>query len=282
MRHSKIKNSAIIFELLLRKLTSDTINGVENSSALSIIREFFNKKTAVGKEYELYQTIIQNKFSTEVKATLLLEQVLAARKTLNEKKLRKEKYGIVKKLKETYDIEEFFDTKLDLYKEYASIYKLFECTDEDKPESILKEKITILEHAVTIPKEKSKDTLLETFEKEHKDIRLIAYKFLIDKFNKKYSSQLDINQRELLKEYIYNISNTNELLEYVKKTVIPIKKELTEQLHRVDDKVTQIKLQETISMLDKFDNVKFIKDGDILSLLRYYELIKEIKEAENE
>ena len=279
MRHSKIKNPAIIFELLLRKLTSDTINGNDNSPALTVIREFFNKKTMMGKEYELYQILTKNRFSSETKANMLLEQVLNSRKTLNERQLKKEKYEIIKRLKEIYDIEDFFSTKLDSYRVYASIYKLFESTSSDSPELIFKEKATILEHCIqqTSSGEK-KDNILEQFENENKDIRLLAYKYLVDNFNKKYSYQLDVNQKALLREYIYNISNTNSLTEYVKSIIPNIQKYLTESLSKIDDKVTKIKLHETISMLDKMKTVKIVKDENILSLLRYYELIKEIKE----
>jgi len=277
--HSKIKNPAIVFELLLRKLTSDTINGVEKSPALSIIKEFFNKNTSLGKEHELYQIIIRNKFSTETKANILLEQVLNSRKTINDKSLQREKYEIIKKIKENYNIDEFFNTKLDNYKLYASIYKLFENTLSSFPEQIAREKITIIEHIVSDKTaKKNAETLLEKYETESKDVRLIAYKILVDKFNRKYSSTLDENQKSILKEYIYNASNNSKLLEHVQHKLPVLTKELKKCLSEVDDTVIQIKLSETISLLNKFNNIKFVKDEHILNLLRYYELLKEFKE----
>jgi len=282
IKHSKIKNPAIVFEILLRKLTSDTVNGNENSPSLSIIKEFFNKKTALGKEQELYQILIRNRFSTEMKANALLEEVLRSRSTISEKQLRKEKYEVIKKIKESYDIEKFFDTKLDNYKLYASIYKLFENDITATPEQIIRERFTIIEHIVA-NKETKKDTetILEQYEKENTDIRLITYRLLVDKFNRKYSSQLDENQRKVLKEYIYNSSNNSKLLEYMKQQIPGIKKQLKQFLGKVDDTVTRIKLQETVSMLNKFDTIKFVKDEHVLSLLRYYELIKEFKGMKN-
>lgn len=283
MKHSKIKNCAIVFELLLRKLTSDTINGVEKSPALEIIKEFFNKRTALGREHELYQTLIRNKFSTETKANVLLEHVLDSRKTLNEKQLRKEKYEIIKKIKENYDIDQFFDTKLDNYKLYASIYKLFENDMTATAEQIVNEKFTIVEYIVTSKStQKSAETILEKFETENKDIRLITYKILVDKFNRKYSSQLDENQKKVLKEYIYNASNNPKLLEYVKTQLPYLKRELKRFSSQINDRVTQIKLHETVSLLDKFEAIKFVKDEHVLGLLRYYELLKECKGLKNE
>lgn len=283
MKHSKIKNPAIVFELLLRKLTSDTINGNENSPALSIIKEFFNKKTALGKEHELYQTLIRNKFSSDTKANVLLEHVLESRKTLNEKQLRKEKFEIIKKIKENYEIDKFFDTKLDNYKLYASIYKLFENDVTATPEQIVREKFTIVEHIISTKSvQKSAETILEQFETENKDIRLIAYRLLVDKFNKKYSSQLDESQKRVLKEYIYNASNNPHLLDYVKSQVPHLRKELNKYMSTVDDKVTQIKLHETVSLLNKFETIKFVKDEHVLGLLRYYELLKEFKGMKHE
>lgn len=280
--HNKIKNPAIVFELLLRKLTSDTVNGVDKSPSLLIIKEFFNKKTLLGKEHQLYQTLIANKFTNEVKANVLLEHVLQTRKTLNEKRLRTEKYNIVKKIKEHYDLVDFFNTKLDNYKLYASIYKLFENNSEISPQQIVKEKFYIIEHITSQSDiNKNANTILEQFENEPQDIKLIAYKLLIDKFNRKYTSTLDENQKTLLKEYIYNASNNSTLLKYVKTCVPKLKKELSSYYKGIDDKVLKIKLRETVSLLDKFDTVKFIKDGDVLNLLRYYELLKEFKEMNN-
>lgn len=278
MRHNKIKNSAIVFELLLRKLTSDTINGNENSPCLSIIKEFFNKNTVLGKEYQLYQILVQNKFSSETKANSLLEEVLRSRKTLNERQLRKEKYEIIKKIRENYDLESFFNTKLDNYKLYASVYKLFENDGQVSPLQIFKEKSVIIEHIVNDKKTTSNsESILEQFEKENKDVRLIAYKILVDKFNKKYSSKLDKNQKSLLREYIYNASNSIKLLEYIKNKIPLISGQIQKFIDTVDDKVIKIKLHETLTLLDKFNTIKFVKDEHVLSLLRYYELIKECK-----
>lgn len=279
MKHSKIKNPSIVFELLLRKLTSDTINGVENSPSLSIIKEFFNKKTLIGKEQELYQVLTRNKFSSEVKANSLIEQVLASRRTINEKSLKKEKYEVIKKIKEAYDVDDFFNTKIEKYKQYAAIYKLFENDGSESPEELLNDKYIIVEHIVGQPvKKEGSEALLEVYENEDKDVRFLAYKILIDKFNKKYSSYLNEGQKRLLKEYIYNISNSTKLLEYVKSQIPYIKKEISSYDGVVEDKVIQIKLHETISMLNKFDNIKSVKDEHILSLLRYYDLVKELKE----
>jgi len=278
LKHSKIKNPAIVFELLLRKLTSDTINGNETSPALSIIKEFFNKKTQLGKEYDLYQLLVRNKFSNETKANILLEHVLESRKTLNEKFLRNEKYNVIKKIREYYDINKFFDTKLDNYKLYASIYKLFENKNNISAIEIIKEKFQIIEHIVSDRQSpKNQNELIESFESEHKDVRLIAYRILVDKFNKKYSSKLDDIQKSILREYIYSASNSSTLLDSIKGKIPKLSKELKSYIGKVDDKVTQIKLKETVLLLNKFNNIKFIKDEDILGFLRYYELLKEIK-----
>lgn len=283
MKHSKIKNTAILFELLLRKLTSDTVNNVENSQALNIIKESFGKKTQLGREHELYQVLLRNKFSNENKASTLLEQVLQSRKTLNERQLGKEKYEIIKKIKENYDIDKFFDTKLDNYKLYASIYKLFETKDLnlESPENILREKYSIIEYIIN-KNSKKQETILEDFNQENTDIKLITYKILVDKFNRKYSSHLSDDQKDIIREYIYCSSNSDKLLNYVKGKIPKIKDELNSNVNNITDTVTKIKLQEAIQMLNKFNSLKFIKDDDVLSLLRYYELLKEMREIKHD
>ena len=112
-------------------------------------------------------------------------------------------------------------------------------------------------------------------------MRLIAYKLLVDNFNKKYSN-LDENQQMLLKNYINNISNTNSLREYINKQVPSIKEQIEKYSTRIDDDVVKIKLKEVISQLGKTTEGKVVKDSQVSTLLLCYELIKELKSHETE
>jgi hypothetical protein len=125
-KHSKIKNTAILFELLTRQITVDVLNSKENTSAVKILKEFFNPKTQLGKEYELYKVLVEKKYKTSEQASILLEAVIKSRRKLSNRSLKNEKYNLIKTIKETYDINEFFKSRIPNYKVLASIYNVFE------------------------------------------------------------------------------------------------------------------------------------------------------------
>ena len=100
------------------------------------------------------------------------------------------------------------------------------------------------------------------------------------KFNKKYSS-LSSDQRNLLREYINNISNTNSLKEFIETETIKVKKELQSYLPNVSDKVTKIKLNEAVNQADILMKGRIVEDKQVVTLMRYYQLVRELKNVEN-
>jgi hypothetical protein len=286
IKHSKFKNTGILFELLVRQITSDTLNNVSESQAGKIIRKFFHKNSPLSKELSLYQTIIKEKFNSETKASSLIEACLTARKKLNQKQLVNEKYNLIKEIKLNWDLNEFFNTRVSNYKVLASVYNLFEYDVTDNPKSMVNNKYTLIEH-ITFNKSdkqdkvKEKDTIIESLSKETSDIRNLTYKILTEKFNQKYSKNLSISQKNLLKKYITNVSNTTQLKEFVSSECLKLNKGLTELNKKVSDKVTKIKLTEVVKLLTKLTESKNVKDEHILALMKYYDLANELKKVVN-
>ncbi len=283
VKHNKIKNTAILYELLSRQITVDVLNDTKSPKSVKLFKEFFNKNTELGKEYELYSILLEKKYKSDTHASQLVEAVVKSRRKLSNRRLNNEKYNLIKTIKENYDIKEFFNTRLPNFKIMASVYKLFgtETGKEDfgpvqKTDSV----ITITEHIVQIPTKKDKKVqIVEEFEGEEKDLRLLSYQLLVDKFNKKYKS-LNESQKNLLKQYINNVSNTNSLKEFIDNEVIKIKRALTKLLPTVNDEITKIKLTEAISHTDSATRGKVVRDKHVVALMRYYELIKELRDVE--
>ena len=144
IKHSKFKNTGMLFELLTRQITSDIISSNE-SVAIQILKRYFNKNTELIKEYRLYKTLCEETLKSETKANMLIEAVLKARRGLNRNKLNNEKYELIKAIKENFDIDSFFQTKVQNYKLLASVYKIFEYNELENPVEITKSRITILE-----------------------------------------------------------------------------------------------------------------------------------------
>lgn len=285
-KHNKIKNTGILFELLTRQIAVDVMNDSQDSPAIKIIKEFFKETTQLGKENELYKVLVEKKYKTTSQAEILIEAVIKNRRKLSNKKLKNEKYNLIKTIKENYDVTAFFNSRINNYKVLASVYTLFENESMKEVVDSIEEtdsKITILEAIVqsNINSTKTQNRVIESLSEEDSDVRLLTYQLLVDKFNEKYST-LNESQKNLLREYISNLSNTNSLREFIDSEVIKIKKVLKSHLNRVDDKITKIKLTEAIKHTETAAGGKLVKDSHVVSLMRYYELIKELDNVHND
>ena len=275
VKHSKYKNTGILFELLTRQLTSDTIAG-NQPKALSFLKKHFKSKTELLKEYKIYHTLATQKYNKDSQATMLIETLVEAHGKLNKSQLRREKYNLIKEIKETYNVNDFFKAKITDYKIMASIYNLLE-NRKATALSIVNSKVTLLEHITkNKPKNSKKDVVLENYNKQDKDTRLLTYKVLLEKFNDKYSSLQD-NQKTLLKEYVNSVSNSPALKSFLNQEIKEVKKDLSRYSKKVEDKAVAIKLNETKLMIKPLCKKSSVNDDNVINLLNYYELVNELK-----
>ena len=279
IKHSKFKNTGILFELLVRQIASDTVSK-KDSAAVGLVRKYFSK-SELAKEYKLYQALIQPKSLSEAKAETFINSTLEASLRLNKTALRKEKYNLIKDIREHYDLEEFFKAKINNYKQYAAAFNLIEAHNSlefTEPQQIIDNKITLLEHITRkeVNKEGVKDRVMEEYGSMDKGTRILAYRMLLEKFNSKYATLSD-RQKLILKEFINNITNTTKLREFVNKNFGVITEEINTLIPSITDKTTQIKLAEVVTLLKPLDKTQSVKDENIISLLQYYQLIEEIK-----
>ena len=275
VKHSKYKNTGILFELLTRQLTSDTIAG-NQPKALSFLKKHFNKKTELLKEYKIYHTLATQKYNKDSQATMLIDTLLEAHGKLNKSQLRREKYNLIKEIKDTYNVNDFFKSKITDYKIMASIFNLLEDKNAT-PLSIVNSKVIILEHITGKQViNTKKDTVLEHFNNQDKNTRLLTYKVLLEKFNDKYSDLQD-NQKTLLKEYVNSVTNSPSLKSYINQEIKEVKKTITGYSKKVEDKAVAIKLTETKGMIKPLCKKTSVNDDNVINLLNYYELVNELK-----
>ena len=282
IKHSKFKNTGFIFELLVRQITSEIMSS-DNSVAEKILKENFNSKKELSKELKLYQYLSNEKYNSESKAEQFINTICEARKRLDEKKLTKEKYNLIKQLKETYNIDEFIKSSVSNYKTLASIYKIFEVVSTEEqydPTDIVSSRFTIAENIINTSIQnkdsKIKNAVLEEYKKQDEDLRAISYKFLVENFNKKYKN-LTNDQKGLLREYINNINNTGKLNAYVSEEISKLVGGLKEVGSKITDKVTKIKLAETIANIRKIKSAKRVKEEHLSAMMMTYELLGELK-----
>ena len=274
VKHSKYKNTGILFELLTRQLTSDTIAGNQPKS-LSFLKKHFNKKTELLKEYKIYHTLATQKYNKDSQATMLIDTLLEAHGKLNKSQLRREKYNLIKEIKDTYNVNDFFKAQITDYKVMASIFNLLENTHATTL-STVNSKVNILEHITRKQTSSKKDIVLENFNNQDKDTRLLTYKIVLEKFNDKYSDLQD-NQKTLLKEYVNSVSNSPALKSYINQEIKEVKKSLNKYSQKVEDKAVAIKLTETKGMIKTLCKKTSVNDDNVINLLNYYELVNELK-----
>tara|TARA_Y100000361_G_scaffold143924_1_gene151498 strand:- start:448 stop:1326 length:879 start_codon:yes stop_codon:yes gene_type:complete len=280
-KHTKIRNTGLLYEFLLRQITLDVLNN-NNSKAINIIKSRFNERTELGKELALYNIVLNRNYSSDKKADYFLNEVLKSRHSLNNTQLKREKYNLIKEIKDIYDLRKFLSSKVNNYKVYSSIYRLFEFNNLS-PELKTESHFNLVEHLTTTNNDIKLSESIGSLP-DDEDLRILTYKTLLERFNQKYT-KLSSKQKHLLKEYINNVSNTSSLKDTLKEIVKELKKDLKTHSKNLKDKVVKIKMQEAIKSIDKFCGVvgksTTVKDSHVTQTMRYLELLKELKKSGN-
>ena len=205
MKHSKYRNTGLLFELLTRQITTDILNNESSSKASAILKKHFNKKSQLFKENQLFNVILESKFKDENKATHLVEYM-------------------------------------------------------------------------TRKSESKESEILQSLRKENKDLRHITYKILVEKFNNKYKS-LNKEQKDVLREYINNITSTSGLSDFLEGRFKDISFNLKKQLPKIEDKVIKIKIKECINLVNKTKFKNTESTVNVLKLMRFYQLLEDVRNA---
>ena len=277
--HSKYKNTGILFELLVRQITADTLSGAE-SQAINILKKYFTK-TELGKEYKIYESFFKHINTTEAKADMVISTLIESSKQLNRSVLKRQKYNLIKEIKNYYDLEEFFKTKLPNYKAQAALFTLLEVYNSENlsnPNQIIENKTVLLEYLVKSPidRKEVKENILEEFRQQDKDIRVLAYRVLLEKFNDKYAD-LNSNQKATLKEFINSVDNTPKLKEFYNTKINEIKNTLLTLNKKVTNKAIQIKVNEVVNILPNLSKTDKVNDDHLINLLQHYQLVEELE-----
>jgi hypothetical protein len=275
IKHSKFKNTGLLFELLVRQITSDTLEG-KNSTAINILKKYF-VNTELGKEYRLYEQVTAYKNLTEAKADMIINTLIEASTKLKRSEIRKQKYNLVREIKDGYNVEKFFKAQVANYKVFAALNNLIENQSSEKvaPETVINNKLTILEHLTKTPIVIQADELMEEYKGYSKDLRILTYKMLLDKFNEKYD-HLTGKQKEVLREVITSVDNTDKLKEYYNSRITEVQSLLEGKITSIKDEVLKIKITEIVKYVKPLEKTEKVTNDCIINLLQYYELVNEL------
>lgn len=280
IKHSKYKNTGILFELLVRQITNDTLEG-KNSPAKDILQKYF-VKSELGREYKLYESLLKKTSLTEAKASITISTLIESSKLLNRGAIKRQKYNLINEIKKHYNLTHFFNHKLPNYKPFAAFYTLTELNQNPNPnpEQLIQNKVTILEHLTiaSIEKNKIKNEVMEEISSSDKSTQLLTYKILMEKFNSKYND-LPNKQKSILKEYINSIDNAPRLKTFYTDKINEVKDKLSELNKETKNEVTKIKINEINSLIKVPSKNYKLKDKDLIDLLQYCDLVDELETA---
>lgn len=280
IKHSKYKNTGLIFELLVKQIAADTLSR-KDSPAVKIMKKFYTGKTSLVREFKLYEYILKNKGVSQPKAETIVSTIIEISNKLDRAAIKKQKYDLIAEIKKDYDLEEFFSMKVRDYKPLAAMYCLMEAQnaeDLSDPQSLVDNKITILEHLTAKKQDEAnvKDALVEEYAKYDKDLRLLTYKILLEKFNGEYENFLP-EQKAILREFITASESQVKLRNMINEELEKIAAEVEAFKNKVQDGVAKIKLDEVHKLIKPLDKKTRIDDNHIVNLLQYYELVNELK-----
>lgn len=282
IKHSKFRNTGLIYELLIKQIAADTLEN-KPSAAIKILKKFYSGKSFLAKEYKLYEYISKNKGIGREKAETVVSTITEISRKLDQASLKNQKYNLIAEIKNNYDLDHFFSAKVRDYKAFAALYCLLEAQNNSElvdPQVFVDNKTTILEHLTEKEQDKNKvrQSLIEEYGTYEKDLKLLTYKILLEKFNKKYQNLLP-EQKNILKEFITSVDSTTKLRDFVNEELEKVQKEIIKLVPSVDDEIVKIKLQEVADNIAPLSKKEKVGDDTLALLMQYYELIKEIREA---
>ena len=279
IKHSKYRNTGLIYELLVKQIAADVLENKE-SKAIQVLKKYYSGKTTLAKEYKLYEFVVKNNSVSQAKAETIISTITEVSRKFNQKILKKEKYALISEIKEKYNIDEFFSVDVRDYKALASLYCLLEAQNNSNlvdPSFLINNKTTLLEHLTSKKQneEEVKDSLIEQYGKYDKDLKLLTFKILLEKFNEKYIDLLP-EQKNILKEFITSVNSSKKLFTLVNKELKKIAEEVAKLGEKVTDDIIKIKLDEVSKSITPLKKTDKVTDTHLINLMQYYDLVNEL------
>ena len=280
IKHSKYRNTGLIYELLVKQIAADVLENKE-SKAIKILKKYYSGNSTLAKEYKLYEFVVKNNAVNQSKAETIISTITEVSRKFNQKTLKKEKYDLISEIKSNYNLDEFFSMSVRDYKALASLYCLLEAqnnSDLVDPNFLVSNKTTLLEHLTSKKQNEDdvKDSLIEEYSKYDKDLKLLTFKILLEKFNSKYKDFLP-EQKYILKEFITSVNSSKKLYNLVNQEFTKIAEAVKELSNKVSDDIIKIKLDEVSKSIKPLKKTDKVNDSHLVNLMQYYDLVNELK-----
>ena len=273
LKHNKKRNTAFLYEALVRELTESVVKNNKNkqNKIVSIIKDHFGTDSVLKKELDLYKSIYETKHIEKTTAEKIVYQVKERYETLDKKRLFQEQSALINKISRTLS-SKLYNNFVPNYKTIASVYSIFQDALPVKDRVLLEE--NIVDHM---------SASVNTVEQTLQPIDSLVYTNFAQKFNEEYKESLNENQKSLLGNYISSfVDNGLELKVY-----------LNEEIGRIKDTLNVLKEnrgQSDSGLKEKIDSVYNILDSTkerqidtetIEIVLNAQELLEEIEKNDD-
>lgn len=284
MKHSKYRNTGLLYELLVKQVAADTLQN-KKSYAVKLLQKYFSKNTPLAKEYSIYEEVLRKTSLEKVEVDTKIGVIQEISKTLDVEVIEREKYNLIKELKQYYNIKDFFTRKIQDYRTLASLNQLIEVYKSSNPSSIeigkiVENKLTLTRHLLgqNHKKDQEKNEVLEEYLNSDKDLKLLTFKILVSKYNDKYKS-LNSGQKVILREYINSVGSINKMRTLLNTEILKLKNLIEGRKDKVEDSIIKIKLNEISKTMTTIPATKKLEESDIIKVLQYHELVQELSKV---
>ena len=246
LKHNKKRNTAFLFETLVRELTRAAIrkDAATKAAVTIILKEHFGSGTLLHKELDLYRSLCESSTLAEPSAQRLLKEVKEEYKKLDKKSIFVEQGAVIKRMNRELS-KEVFNTFVPNYKNLATVYQIF--NGEMSPAKRVLLEDTVL-GAITKKSQKGDEDFVPQIDN-------LVIKNFIKKFNQKYYGTLSESQSRLMQNYILSFTdNAAGLKAFLNEEIGRLREVL-----KVSLKTSEVK--EDVDMVEKTGKVLEILDG---------------------
>jgi hypothetical protein len=198
LKHNKKRNTAFLFETLVRELTRAAIRKDVKTRKMvtSILKEHFGSGTLLHKELDLYRSLCESNDLSDSSAQRLLAEVKGEYKSLDKKKIFVEQGSVIKRMNRELS-KEIFNTFVPNYKNLATVYQIFNGEASPAKRMLLEDAVL---GSMTRPTQKGKGNVASQIDN-------LVIKNFIKKFNQRYNGTLDESQSRLMQNYILSFTD---------------------------------------------------------------------------
>ena len=270
IKHNKKRNTAFVYEALVRELTKSIIKNNNNrkNRIVSIMKEHFKKGTVLSSELDIYKSLYETSALKTVLAEKLMMEAKLAYARLDKKEIFAEQTSLINKVNKTLS-PDVFTNFVPNYKNLASIYSIFNDSVTVKEKVLLEGKML---ESLTSEKKKESDI--------KEPIDNVVYKSFVDRFNKEYFQSLSESQKTLLTKYVASFADDGlELKMHLNEEVNKLKEDIKLSLRNSIIKDDPSMLKKTEKILERVESYRNreIDEEMLKEILKIQNLMEEIQ-----